>query len=59
MQERRYAVLAWERSQVDITDAAAVERVARWVGLAQQGRIAVYLLFSFLTLTVMLLLVKQ
>ena len=36
--------------------ARAVERVARWVGLAQQGRISVYLLFSFLTLTVMLLL---
>ena len=26
LRERRYAVLAWERSQVDITDAAAVER---------------------------------
>lgn len=39
--------------------ARAVDRVARWVGLAQQGRIAVYLLFSFLTLMVMLFLVKQ
>ena len=34
--------------------AAAVERLARLVGLLQQGRIAVYLLFSFLTLITML-----
>lgn len=34
--------------------ASAVERLARLVGLLQQGRIAVYLLFSFLTLITML-----
>jgi hydrogenase-4 component B len=39
--------------------AAAVARVARWVGLLQQGRIAVYLLFSFLTLIAMLLVVTR
>jgi hydrogenase-4 component B len=30
--------------------AAAVERAARLIGLLQQGRIAVYLLYSFVTL---------
>ena len=39
--------------------AAAVARVARWVGLLQQGRIAVYLMFSFLTLIAMLLVVTR
>ncbi len=39
--------------------AGAVERVARVVGLLQQGRIAVYLLYSFLTLLVMLVVVNQ
>ncbi|MGB7990761.1 MAG: hydrogenase 4 subunit B [Candidatus Methylophosphatis roskildensis] len=39
--------------------AAAMERVARLFGLLQQGRIAVYLLYSFITLLAMLLLVKQ
>jgi len=39
--------------------AAVVARAARWVGLLQQGRIAVYLLFSFLTLIAMLLVVTQ
>jgi formate hydrogenlyase subunit 3/multisubunit Na+/H+ antiporter MnhD subunit len=39
--------------------ANAVDRVARFVSRAQQGRISIYLLFSFLTLTVMLLLVKR
>jgi hypothetical protein len=34
-------------------------RVARLVGLLQQGRIAVYLMYSFLTLLLMLLLVTQ
>jgi hypothetical protein len=38
---------------------AAVARVARLVGLLQQGRIAVYLLYSFLTLIAMLLLVTR
>jgi formate hydrogenlyase subunit 3/multisubunit Na+/H+ antiporter MnhD subunit len=39
--------------------AAAVARVARLIGLLQQGRIAVYLLFSFVTLIAMLLVVTR
>ncbi|WP_247869727.1 hydrogenase 4 subunit B [Herbaspirillum sp. ST 5-3] len=39
--------------------ARLTERVARLVGLLQQGRIAVYLLYSFLTLLLMLLLVTR
>lgn len=39
--------------------ARVTERVARTVGMLQQGRIAVYLLYSFLTLLVMLLVVNQ
>jgi len=39
--------------------AALTERIARVVGLLQQGRIAVYLFYSFLTLLVMLLMVSQ
>jgi hypothetical protein len=39
--------------------AAAVGRAARLVGLLQQGRIAVYLLFSFVTLIAMLLVVTR
>jgi formate hydrogenlyase subunit 3/multisubunit Na+/H+ antiporter MnhD subunit len=39
--------------------AAAVERISRLIGLLQQGRIAVYLMYSFVTLIVVLLLVKQ
>jgi NADH:ubiquinone oxidoreductase subunit 5 (subunit L)/multisubunit Na+/H+ antiporter MnhA subunit len=39
--------------------AAVVARLARLVGLLQQGRIAVYLLFSFLTLMTMLLVVTR
>ena len=35
------------------------ERVARIVGMLQQGRIAVYLLYSFLTLLLMLMLVTR
>ncbi len=34
--------------------ARGVETLARWVGLIQQGRIAVYLLYSFLTLLALL-----
>ncbi len=37
--------------------AALTERIARIVGLLQQGRIAVYLLYSFLTLLFLLLVV--
>jgi hypothetical protein len=36
-----------------------VEWVSRLVGLLQQGRIAVYLLYSFVTLIVMLLVVRR
>jgi len=39
--------------------AALTERVARIAGLLQQGRIAVYLLYSFLTLLVLLMVVNQ
>ncbi len=39
--------------------AAAVARVAQWVGLLQQGRIAIYLLYSFVTLIVMLMVVTR
>lgn len=34
--------------------AGAVEQTARWIGLMQQGRIAVYLLYSFATLIAVL-----
>jgi formate hydrogenlyase subunit 3/multisubunit Na+/H+ antiporter MnhD subunit len=34
--------------------ARAVERLAGWVGLLQQGRIAVYLMYSFVTLLALL-----
>jgi formate hydrogenlyase subunit 3/multisubunit Na+/H+ antiporter MnhD subunit len=39
--------------------AALVERCSRLIGLLQQGRIAVYLMYSFVTLIVVLLVVKQ
>jgi hypothetical protein len=39
--------------------AQAVERVSRIIGLLQQGRIAVYLLYSFVTLIVVLLAVQR
>ncbi|ODS95264.1 MAG: hydrogenase 4 subunit B [Lautropia sp. SCN 69-89] len=39
--------------------AAATARLARLVGLLQQGRIAVYLMYSFVTLVVMLLMVTR
>ena len=39
--------------------AAVVERFARLVGLLQQGRISVYLLYSFVTLIALLVVVKQ
>jgi hypothetical protein len=39
--------------------AAAVERTARLVGLLQQGRIAVYLLYSFVTLVALLVWVTR
>ena len=39
--------------------AAAVARVARLVALLQQGRISIYLSFSFVTLITMLLVVAR
>ena len=38
--------------------AAAVERLSKLIGLLQQGRIAVYLMYSFVTLILVLLVVK-
>ncbi len=46
----------WHALYQPIADATA--RVARLVGLLQQGRIAVYLLYSFATLIAILLLVR-
>jgi hydrogenase-4 component B len=39
--------------------ARAVERLARLIGLLQQGRIAIYLMYSFLTLLAVLMVVKR
>jgi hypothetical protein len=39
--------------------ARLVERLSRIVGLLQQGRIAVYLMYSFVTLIVVLVVVKR
>ena len=39
--------------------ARGVERISKLVGLLQQGRIAVYLMYSFATLIVVLLVVKR
>ena len=39
--------------------AGAVERMSRWIGQLQQGRIAVYLLYSFVTLIGVLLVVMR
>ncbi len=39
--------------------AALVERISKVVGLMQQGRISVYLIYSFVTLIIVLLVVKQ
>ena len=39
--------------------AALVERISKVIGLLQQGRIAVYLIYSFVTLIAVLLVVKQ
>ena len=39
--------------------ARLVERLSQIVGLLQQGRIAVYLMYSFVTLIVVLLVVKR
>jgi formate hydrogenlyase subunit 3/multisubunit Na+/H+ antiporter MnhD subunit len=47
----------WHRIYLPIADAVA--RLARWVGLLQQGRIAIYLMYSFVTLIAMLLVVTR
>jgi hydrogenase-4 component B len=39
--------------------ARAVERISRLIGLLQQGRIAVYLMYSFVTLITVLMVVKR
>jgi hypothetical protein len=39
--------------------AKLVERVSKLIGLLQQGRIAVYLMYSFVTLIAVLLVVKR
>ena len=52
VEDHFWAALYWP-----IVDA--VFRVARLVGLLQQGRIAVYLLFSFVTLIALLVVVRQ
>ena len=39
--------------------ANLVERISRIIGLLQQGRVAVYLMYSFVTLIVVLLVVKR
>jgi hypothetical protein len=39
--------------------ASLVERCSRLIGMLQQGRISVYLMYSFVTLIVVLLVVKQ
>ena len=59
--EPRYRVVVedpiWHALYLPIT--AVVARLAKWVGLLQQGRIAVYLLFSFATLIAMLVVVTR
>jgi formate hydrogenlyase subunit 3/multisubunit Na+/H+ antiporter MnhD subunit len=59
--EPRYRVVVgdhfWHWLYLPVADL--VERLSRWIGRLQQGRIAVYLLYSFLTLVGVLVLVKQ
>jgi hypothetical protein len=57
----RYAVVVADRfwDWVYMPIAAVVDRIARLVGLLQQGRISVYLLYSFVTLVTILLVVRR
>jgi formate hydrogenlyase subunit 3/multisubunit Na+/H+ antiporter MnhD subunit len=59
--EPRYRVVVgdhfWHWLYLPVADL--VERLSRWIGRLQQGRIAVYLLYSFLTLVGVLILVKR
>ena len=56
----RYRVLVEDPmwSWIYLTIAAATERVSRFVGLLQRGRISIYLLYSFLTLVTLLFLTQ-
>ena len=47
----------WRWLYVPIADLA--QTLARWIGLMQQGRISVYLLYSFMTLVATLLVVMR
>jgi hydrogenase-4 component B len=57
----RYRVVVEDHfwSWIYLPLVALAERIARIVGLLQQGRIAVYLLYSFLTLVLMLMVVRR
>jgi hypothetical protein len=59
--EPRYRVVVadhfWHWLYQPIADL--VERLSRWIGQLQQGRIAVYLLYSFLTLIGVLMIVRR
>ena len=59
--EPRYRVVVgdhfWHWLYLPVADL--VERLSRWIGRLQQGRIAAYLLYSFLTLVGVLILVKR
>jgi hydrogenase-4 component B len=57
----RYAVVVADRfwDWVYMPIAAAIDRIARLVGLLQQGRISVYLLYSFVTLVTILMVVRR
>ncbi len=57
----RYRVVVEDRfwHGVYLPIARLVDRVARWRGLLQQGRISIYLLYSFITLVILLLLVRR
>jgi hydrogenase-4 component B len=59
--EPRYRVIVADRfwGWIYVPIVALAERIARLFGLLQQGRIAIYLLYSFLTLVVTLLAVKR
>jgi len=56
----RYAVKVEERIWYGLyaPAARAVDALARWVGTLQQGRIGVYLMYSFVTLLVLLFLAR-
>jgi formate hydrogenlyase subunit 3/multisubunit Na+/H+ antiporter MnhD subunit len=57
----RYRVAVADRfwRAVYLPLAAGVQRLAQWAGLMQQGRIAVYLLYSFATLLALLMMVMR